>query len=100
MENAQNFKLLDGVFNPEKAREVLFNLVNSKIRFHQSEIISIEERFGSDTTHSRKRVEELLQVHQEIRELTEQAEARGLHLQVNSMIEVSLVAAEELEEVE
>ncbi|MBK7407221.1 MAG: hypothetical protein IPJ40_03515 [Saprospirales bacterium] len=100
MENTQNFKLVDGEFTPEKAREVLFSLVNSKIHFHNCEKFSTQIRFGGDVSHAEKRIEELTQVHQEIKELIEQAKAQGFNLKVNSLLEVALVEAEELEEIE
>ena len=100
MENTQNFKLVDGEFTPEKAREVLFALINSKIQFHNCEKFSTQIRFSGDVSHSEKRIEELTQVHREIKELIEQAKANGYNLKVNSLLEVALVEAEVLEEIE
>lgn len=58
MENHQ-FKLIDSTYGIADAHEVLLSLVCDKIRFLKQKIFSIEECFGSDTRALKKRVKEL-----------------------------------------
>lgn len=59
MENHNEFKLVKGVFSPEDAKEVLFKLVNSKIKFHQLEKFSLTERNMGDVDYSEERIHQL-----------------------------------------
>lgn len=59
MENQNEFKLVKGVFSPEDAKEVLFKLVNSKIKFHQLEKFSLTERNMGDSDYSEARIYQL-----------------------------------------
>ena len=54
-----DFKLVKGVFDPEEAQDVLFSLINNKIRFHQLEAFSIRERNLGTTFSSESRIVEL-----------------------------------------
>ncbi|MEZ4985114.1 MAG: hypothetical protein R2795_08790 [Saprospiraceae bacterium] len=47
-------ELINGVFTVADAREVLFNLLQEKIKFHNRRIFGLSERLGVDDTHSRK----------------------------------------------
>lgn len=55
----QTLKLIDGTFSASEAREVLMNLINSKIQFHNLKNFSSEERFGHLNVDSLNRIEEL-----------------------------------------
>lgn len=89
MKNEQVFKLIDGVFTPEEAGKVLTALINSKINHHNLEDFSNHIRFNNDLSHSKKRVVELNEAKEKIKNLLEVAEANGLNLVVNSTIEIS-----------
>ncbi len=53
------FKLIDNTYNPEEAKEVLLELIKSKIKFLNHKIFSSYERFGSESTDLEKRILEL-----------------------------------------
>ena len=91
MEKKHSFKLVEGTFSPEDAREVLLELVNNKIRYHNFEIFSKMERTGETPVHSIKRKAELLQTYEELRSLVDLTEREGFDLQVRSAIEVTLL---------
>ncbi|MEZ4955933.1 MAG: hypothetical protein R2825_20410 [Saprospiraceae bacterium] len=90
MKNSNSVKLIDGVFEAADAKEILLSLINFKINFHQRRIFSLEERFGTIEEASLKRIEELKKAKEQILEWTNEAEAAGQQLIINShaMIEV------------
>ena len=91
MEKVSQFKLIDGVFSPEDAREILFVLINSKINFHQMEKFIITEKTSGDVSYSENRILQLKAVHQSIKELLEQSKIDGKQLQINGSIEINYV---------
>ena len=54
-----NFKLIDGAFSVEEAQEVLGNLLEFKIQFHNKENFSSEIRNGVRNEQSLSRIESL-----------------------------------------
>lgn len=58
MQNYQ-FRLIDSNYGAQEANEVLTSLIQDKIRFLNQKCFSLEERFGSDTAHLKKRIKEL-----------------------------------------
>ena len=56
MKNDNNLTLIDGVFTPQDAREILLNIFSSKIRFHKAKNFSLKERFGIEDELANKRV--------------------------------------------
>jgi hypothetical protein len=53
------YKLINGTFTVQEAREVLLDLLNKKIHFHQLKNFSSEERLGKPNHASLKRIKEL-----------------------------------------
>ena len=56
-----DFKLINSTYDTEDAKRVLLSLITDKIRSIQATIFSETERFGSDVSHLRSRIEELKQ---------------------------------------
>ena len=54
-----SIKLIDSTYPAKHAKEVILTLLNDKIRFLSVQILSMEERFGEDTEHMRRRITEL-----------------------------------------
>ena len=54
-----NFKLIDGAFSVEEAKEVLGNLLEFKIQIHNKENFSSEIRNGVRNKQSLSRIESL-----------------------------------------
>ena len=59
-------KLIQGEFNRDKAKTLLFELFSYKINYHRMQKFSDEERFGKDREHSETRIRELLKERQEL----------------------------------
>jgi len=91
MERKQNFKLIDGVFNPVEAKKIIISLINNKINYHNLEDFSNHVRFNNNLSHSQKRVNELQDAKEEIANLISLAEEKGWELKINSTIEINIV---------
>lgn len=90
MSNKKTLKLVQGVFNTEDAAEILLHLFDKKINFHQCRIFSTSERFGTDDTYSRKRIAELLEARNMLKDMLETARLTGKNLEVHGDIQLSL----------
>ncbi|MBP9688832.1 MAG: hypothetical protein KBE91_04420 [Bacteroidia bacterium] len=90
MKNNNNFTLIDGVFTPQEAREVLLNIFNSKIRFHKAKIFSFRERNGIEDEASNTRVLQLKNTMEKLELFINQCEQDGEKLTVKSEIAITL----------
>lgn len=69
MKNNTEFKLIDGVFSLEDADRVLTTLINYKIDYHNREDFSNHIRFNKDIEHSKKRIQELTETKDQIKNI-------------------------------
>lgn len=89
-ENQFEFPLVKGVYRPDEAKEILFNLISDKIRFHSIQILSAEERFGEDMTHSRDRIGELRSDRSALAPIFEQARKEGKTISIRCDVRFEL----------
>ncbi len=87
----QNFKLIDGVFNPVEAKKIIISLINNKINYHNLEDFSNHIRFSNNLSHSQKRISELQDAKELVANLVALAEENGWQLKVNGTIEINIV---------
>lgn len=59
MDQKHSFKLIDNTYSAIDAREIISTLLTDKIRMLNVQILGIQERYGRDTSHLQKRIEEL-----------------------------------------
>lgn len=86
------YRLVQGDFNPSQTRTMLLALIQSKIEFHNLDQLSNEERLGNDPLKSQRRVGELKGLLKEIQELCASAEEKQLRLRINGMVEIELIS--------
>ncbi|RAR70035.1 hypothetical protein [Flavobacterium aciduliphilum] len=91
MEVTQNIKLIDGVFKPNEAKEIIISLLNSKINFHNLEDFSNQIRFNIKHENSKQRIIELQNAKEELSSLIQWAESHEYELQIQGTIEINLV---------
>ena len=91
MENGYQFKLIEGQFSPSEARKVLLALINSKINFHNLEIFSNQIRFDEENSHSKIRIDCLLEASEYIRDLIDDASLKGMDFNIESVIQIELI---------
>lgn len=92
----EEHKLISGEFNNSEAREVLLNLIDSKIKFHDKKIFSTEERFGVKDSRSIKRIAELKELRSEILRLLINNEDSDFSYKITSTFSVEMVPIKEL----
>jgi hypothetical protein len=91
MEQKRSYKLVEGIFNCVEATEVLFSLINSKIKFHDLQAFGKKERSEIDNHHSDRRSKELKKVLEEIRAVIAKAEKEGMDLHISGDIAISFI---------
>jgi hypothetical protein len=84
------FKLIEGQFSPLEAGKVLFALINSKVNFHNLEIFSEQIRFDEENSHSKSRVQSLLEATEYLKGLIEEASLEDMDLNIESVIQITL----------
>lgn len=95
VQEAHESALVNGVFSSEDAIRVLFPIINSKISFHRLEILSKRIQSGSDSSHSEERIKALEHMKKEIKTICETAGNQGLHLNIQSRIQITPVRPED-----
>lgn len=86
----QSFKLIEGVFEPSEAVDVLFSVLGDKIRYHNIQILSIQERFNGDTSRSEKRLQELKKSKKDITKLILHARDQNCEVEILGNIQITL----------
>ena len=59
MKEATTLKLIDGIFSPKETLDILLNLYNDKIKYHELKNFSSLERFSKEDPNAAKRIPEL-----------------------------------------
>ena len=90
MKNTNAFKLIEGSFSPDEAREILMNIFSSKIQFNQMKNFSSEERFGKEDTTAVKRIPQLKKSMDMISKLIEEAKQNNETIQIISEVKITL----------
>jgi len=85
MKEYRNLDLIDGVFIPEAAKDVIFELIKSKIEFHSS------RGFSGDIIYSERRVKELKDLKDIIGKIVRKAVNDGKKMKIRSSIEIELI---------
>ncbi|MFD2551387.1 hypothetical protein ACFSQP_06110 [Bizionia sediminis] len=86
----QAFKLIDGTFDAAESADVLFSVLSDKIRFHNIQILSIQERFSGDTSYSEKRLDELKAAKRQVAALILKAKNNNCDIEIKSSIQMTL----------
>ena len=84
------FKLIEGIFDPNDAQAMLTHLIDSKIRHHSLDDFSQHIRTERDLAHSRKRIAELQQTKAQLQEWVSLARQSSKQLSIKSDIIVEL----------
>ena len=90
MKNNKKHKLIDGTFSAEDADRVLTTLLNYKIDYHNREDFSNHIRFNKDIEHSKKRIQELTETKEQIKELIQNSKSEDIKFVIKSNISIEL----------
>jgi hypothetical protein len=88
MEHA--FKLIDGIFTPKEASEILLNLYISKLKFHQMKQFSAQERLGEDDVLAIHKIQQLQLAIDKIKEVLQAAQAAKQEIVIESNVSLHL----------
>lgn len=83
--------LIDGRFDSEEAKEVLYTLFTDKIKFHQNRIFRLEEKYGKIDERSKKRVEELKKSREKLLLLLQEMNSLSTQFQISCDIKIKAV---------
>lgn len=89
--DTRSYSLIDGVFYPDEAGQLLMTLIEDKISFHKRNDWSRRERFGAGDGASGKRIRELAQTKSDLVAIIEEAAAAGMKLSISGTIAITLV---------
>ncbi|MBC7418914.1 MAG: hypothetical protein H7325_12265 [Pedobacter sp.] len=84
----KSIKLIDGVFNADDAAEILFSVLEAKIRFHNLQMMSVAERFNGSTKDHESRLQVLEDSKKIVAKIILQAREGNSLLNINSIIEI------------
>lgn len=90
MENNQEYKLIDGIFSADEADKILTTLLNYKIDYHNREDFSNHIRFNKDIEHSKKRIQELTETKEQIKNLIKNSKSEDINFVIKSNISIEL----------
>ena len=91
-ENEKNeFPILNGVFSPDEASEIILQLIHEKINFLKIRSLRQFIRYGTEDEWSLSRAEELKQHSEVIRELIRDAKNQGRTLNIQSNISIEFI---------
>jgi hypothetical protein len=88
MSRKKNITLIKGEFETEEAKDILRNLLDFKIRFHQIKSFNSELKYGEKDARSQARILELKESMQKMLEIMEEAEENGYSLNIDAKIEI------------
>ncbi len=84
----QEFILVKGSFTPAESKEILSNLLSSKINFHHMKNLSEQERRGVPDAASVIRMAELKKSFAQMMEILENAQQNHKNISIHSTIQI------------
>lgn len=90
MKKAQTVNLIEGTFTPEDAKELLVELLKSKINFHNLKNWRSKEQFGKSDLLSTKKLEYLNEARENLKTFLEEAINQKKSITINSTIELKI----------
>lgn len=90
MSDDHNFTLIKGQFTLDEGREILMNLINRKIEFHNLKIIRTFEKKGIEDLDSQKRIQELEKTRNNILSLLKLKNSDEVLLNIDSSMHVTI----------
>lgn len=86
-----DFELIKGKFSPDDALDILSNLIQKKIHYHDLRSFIHLERLGVNDTWSESRVKELKKSLESIQVIVGKAREQGDHLRIDSTISIEVL---------
>lgn len=90
MKKKETIELIKGSFNPDEAQEILLQLLNSKINFHNLKNWSSQERFGKPDVYSVERLKNLEESRKKVLKLFSESISGAKTIAINSIVEINI----------
>ncbi|MDQ3041426.1 MAG: hypothetical protein M3R11_03490 [Acidobacteriota bacterium] len=90
MKKTETINLVKGTFTPKEAQEILLQLLNSKIKFHNLKNWSSRERFGKPDADSEQRLKYLEESRKKVEMIISEAMDEQKTIIINSSIEINI----------
>lgn len=87
----ENLTFIDGRFSPAEAADILFSIINDKIKFHTVKSLNLSHGEQGSNRNSEERIRRLKDVKKNIEQAVLKAHREGFELEVNSTIKIKLV---------
>lgn len=91
MKQDETLKLINGEFTAEQAREILTNVITTKIHFHQMKNFSSLERFSKEDEIAMTRLPELKRGLKRALAFLQTPEFSNKKIQIQSEIKISVI---------
>lgn len=88
MKQMEDFELIEGEFSPKEAKELLLNLLGSKIQFHTNKNFSTEICTGEPEKRSLEKITALRSIRERMTALLEEAQQKNLSIEVRSSVKI------------
>ncbi|QLG45656.1 hypothetical protein [Costertonia aggregata] len=87
----QKIQLVDGVFSPSEASDVILSLINEKINFHKLQRLSwCEGSATADTKYPDDRIKELEKEKEIVKEFISAVRHEGKKLKIDGILNITL----------
>lgn len=90
MEKTEKISLIEGLFEPIEAKEILISILTNKIQFHQLKNFSLVERLGKEDENSKRRIPELKNSIEQMLEIISRANELNKRIKISSVINIQL----------
>lgn len=94
MKTHENIKLIDGLYSPEKAKEILVNVINSKIQFHALQSLTAWEKDGFKDVEINQRLLELKESREHVIKLFDHLDNTIKYVEMKASINIAFVPNE------
>jgi hypothetical protein len=84
-------KLIDGVFDPTDANEIVSDVITKKINFHTLKSMGSDEKYGYPDKVSIHRISELKEDMTRMKDFISQAKLEGKQLKINATINFTII---------
>lgn len=88
MKSMEELKLIEGQFSLTDARELLLNLIGSKIQFHTNKNFSTEICTGAPDIRSLEKIISLRSTRERLIALLEEAQSEDLTVEIQSTVQI------------
>ncbi len=85
----QSIKLVDGIFTPSQANDIIRDLIEAKINYHKLSRLSLTEgNHDDEAPYDNRRLDELLIEKKRLIEAVKQARETGKKIKLTSLIDI------------